>query len=335
MERKKLLEDMLNQTLVNCSLIRSEQIPYLENAETSIINAVFEEYHGKRLFLDDVISHLTEQAKKRNVSEDERVIKMLNELKEFKFFLKNLKKGTKGERFASESIDRIVSQNLRLKNIEVKHGNRTTEIDEIVITPKGVFLVEVKFNESDMVITKEGSYVPANCQYPTFDTLNILEKLSERKYYIRSLLDEQTDLSISELNSLIHPVLVFANNKAKLIDKSNSCNVTYCYNIDTYIDNYNCINILSLEQMNEIKNVLQFNSLNTPYDIGYDLENLKKCIVEGIIFIESSNVSDTEKNNEVNDLKQPWKFDLISSIIGSAITSIAIGCSYYAYKKYI
>ena len=339
MSRKEELNSKLKMIIHNQKCSHNNLIPTLEACENQLINTVFEETHGEKLYLDHVISHLKNLSIEKELDNCPEVVTMIDNLISFKRFIKDLKKGSKGERFARNALNKLSIPCSILENIQLSYGDTTTEGDVIVIAKNGVFIIEVKYSDNDMCITRDGFYVPANNQVVSLGARNVLEQIANERYVVANVLSEKLGIQdIQSLQDKIHSVILFANNKKRLYDQSLSENVLYCYNISSYISTFDNGIVLTQDEINDYLSDLQNNSENTEYTIDFDLDALRESFVEGLCMLEnveslssaSTKQQPTENTISEKSTKKRWKFDWISAGIGGLATGLGFAC----YKCY-
>lgn len=339
MSRKEDLNLKLGMIIHNQKCTHNDLIPILEACENQLITTIFEETHGEKLYLDHVIDHLKNLSVERGLDNCPEVITMIDNLISFKSFIKDLKKGSKGERFARKALNRIYIPCSILENIQLSYNDSTTEDDFIIIAQNGIFIVEVKYSDNDMCITRDGFYVPTHNPDVSLGTRNVLEQIANERYVVANVLAEKLGIQdIQSLQDKIHSVILFANNKKRLYDQSLSDNVLYCYNISSYISTFDNGIVLTQDEINDYISVLQNNSENTEYTIDFDLDALRESFVEGLCMLEkaeslssaSTRPQPTENTLSEKPTKKRWEFDWISAGIGG----LAAGLGFACYKCY-
>ena len=83
--------------------------------------------------------------------------------------------GNRGEMKAFDSLSRIRGEHIILKNIELSNNEMRSELDAVVITRNGAFIVEVKNTNRNIFIDEDGNY------YRTGEFLRWDSHIRERK----------------------------------------------------------------------------------------------------------------------------------------------------------
>ena len=344
MSRAMELDSYLETELFNRKCLPSNVVSVLESCEKLIINTVFEEKHGERLYLDHVIDHLQSLSKENGIEDSEEIVKMLDMIIAFKQYIKDIKKGCKGERFAKDALKQLIIPSCIIDNIQLSYNGTTTEDDLIVINENGLFIIEVKYSDKDMLITKDGFFVPADNPRASLGSRNVLDQISNERYVIRSILAEKLNIQdLKLLNQKIHSAVLFSHKYKRCFDESESGNVLYCSNVASYISDYDNGIKLTNEEINSYINVLKESQEQTEYQIDFDLDALRNCIVNGLSLLDEKttcvvdNVSEEKEDIiEKSDSKSQWNFDWKSAILGAGGAFGAIGlyavCEHYGFK---
>lgn len=132
---------------------------------------------------------------------------------------------------------------------------------------------------------------------------------------------------------------LFANKKHRLFDESNSGIVKYCYNISSYISDFNQGLKLSNDEVEEYTNLIRECEVSKEYDIDFDLDQLRTSFIEGLCILENEIVTD-QKEPVIEDVKsslknkiKAWKLDLASASIGGLCTGLLIFSYEYFMKN--
>lgn len=348
MNRQTDLNTYLYPYLHKQYCLNSQKLPISELGEKAIISCIYEDTHGKRLYLDDVIDHLQALSIKNNVSDDENVIEMINRLYSFQDYIKSLKKGSKGERFARKALERMTIPCNILENIELNYKDVQTENDIIVIAKTGVFVIEVKYSDNHMKITHDGFLLPIDHHYPSFNSKNVLDQVENERYAVRRTISDSLHIDEELLDKKVHSIVLFANKDKRLIDSSHSAKVKYCFNISSYISNFNDGIYLSDEEIVMFTKTLEEHKHEQEYEIDFDYDGLRKSLVIGIDIIEngisSHSIESVEPDKKDDVIKHTenqsattntkWNWDWKSASIGSVTTMFTIGAGLFIAKKY-
>ena len=81
-------------------------------------------------------------------------------LKDLHHEIQSLKRGQRGEECTTTVLKRLHVPHTVIHNCNLKFLSLQAEYDKIVVTTKGIFVIEVKNNKQDMIITEDGFYQP-------------------------------------------------------------------------------------------------------------------------------------------------------------------------------
>lgn len=149
-----------------------------------------------------------------------------NEIEQFKsrskMFCDQLRGEISGQRGEERVYEVLVSRLPKgqiLRNVELRLGSRKTEIDFVVITTRGLTIIETKNTWNNVEIDADGNYA-INGKYMRRDG-NIKEKLEYRKAILEELLRDN-----GLRNVPVNTLLVFTNDRAQV---HNLGSIPACY----------------------------------------------------------------------------------------------------------
>ena len=155
-------------------------------------------------------------------------------------------KGTKGEKRVSSVLNKLDKSKYKILNdVLVRAKDKTVQIDHIVVSIYGIFVIETKNYSGN--IYGDG-YKDKGTQYIGREKNLFQNPLRQNYGHYKTIADL---LNISD-DKLIKPVVVFAGTAKLKI--SNANNVVYIRNLYNYVDYYKeeIINIKTVERYCEI-----------------------------------------------------------------------------------
>ena len=120
--------------------------------------------------------------------------------------------GNRGEMKAFDSLSRIHGEHTILKNIELSNNEMRSELDAVVITRNGAFIVEVKNTSRNIFIDEDGNYYRTG-EFLRWDS-HIGEKMQIKKSLLREVLNAKGLVDIP-----IYEIVVFTNNRVGVQNK--------------------------------------------------------------------------------------------------------------------
>lgn len=157
--------------------------------------------------------------------------------------------GYNGEIRAFQSLEKLRCNNRIIKNIELFNDTLRTEIDAIVITEKGIFIIEVKNTQKDVFIDETGDFYRTS-KYQKFDS-NIADKMQIKETLLREKLDA---LGYSGIR--IFPVVVFTNKHIEVQNKRRGLKTCFSSQLPYIIDDWKSFEYLTNSDLNIIEKEL-------------------------------------------------------------------------------
>lgn len=205
-----------------------------------------------------------------------------------------LRAGRDGERQAFKSLETLKCKNRVLKNIELEFDGHKTELDAIVFTKKGVFIVEVKNMNRDILIDENGNMqerVSSNGDYKTL--YNLGTKMNEKEHVVRQAL-QGSDYKNAPVKSFV----VFTNSEIKLQNRYRHITTSFLSNLPRLIDQ-ECHN--GRYSVDEFKNMF-YAVLNArtrhSYPIPKEIDEIKRDFAEVYISLKTAEERALMKRNK-------------------------------------
>lgn len=335
MNRKETLNNKLAPIIRNKSCKHSEQEKELRKIEQSIVDVIFEEEHGSNLYLYDALNYLENQINKTSLENNKIVVDMMNKLYKFQNYMKSIISGLKGEittiRFLSELKNETYCR--ILSNVALNDGYFNSEADNIVVTKRGVFLIETKTRKQNMIITEDGFFIPQKNSNRGCSGTNVLDQLEEQEFLIRDFLRKK---GLKLNNCLIHSYMCFATKDFRVDDRSQSGKVLNIHNLNsTILDNQSFINLTN-EEIDTYADALLELERDEVSEIDFNLDELRSALIDGIVLIEE----ELKRIDNPEIIKHKWKFDHKSALIGGGVVGGVCGLmeilksTYFKDKKY-
>lgn len=304
--------------------------------QQEVVNLTFEETHAERMNLRmyDVYNYLSNKNVELGGAADDELLKFKDYCDEFRTMIGREVAGTSGERKVFRTLETLNSENRVLNNVELKSDTNRAEIDEIVITPKGIFLLEVKNSNHDMIIDTRGNYYRAR-GYMTFD-YNIAEKINVKEHLLRKVIKE-SDLPEELKKANIIKFVVFANSKMHCDNRYKHLKVCYLSNLPQTIDEHVGKDIYSLEDMSLLEEIIRTAEKKEEYPVDFDFEGFKECFSNIMVCLEQT--AEIEKESLEDDrYEEIWiPEEKVTSrslrcLAGAAVSVVAVSLTGMAYK---
>ena len=175
--------------------------------------------------------------------------------------------GNRGEDKAYESLSRIRGEHTILRNVELSNDTMRSEIDAVVITRNGAFIIEVKNTSKNIFIDAEGNYYRTG-EFLKWDS-NIGEKMRIKRDLLREVLDAQGLTYMP-----IYEVVVFTNNKVEIQNKCTTLKTCFLSQLPYAIDK--CHNMtFSFKEMDLAIETISAANKESYYPLEFDVESFK------------------------------------------------------------
>lgn len=229
----------------------------------------------------DIMKHFEEINDNCGNKADAELNRFEKDAKAFGNLIKAEISGRKGEAKAFSTLDRIHTENIIMKNVELGDSENRTEIDAMVITPKAMTIVEVKNTARDIFIDEEGNYYRTG-EYLNWDC-NIGEKIRRKEELLRQAVG-----SILNEDVPIKTVVVFTDNRIKVQNRYPGLRTTFACQLPCIIDSMNGETKLSGEDMAEIEKQVRMAENNKSYALKFDVVQLKCDFAAAMVALEEA-----------------------------------------------
>lgn len=247
--------------------------------EEVFLREVFNENYSSNMDTRNLIAHFRDVAAQYDLTFSREYIRVIDALTLLSATIGSLKNGAKGEMRVRQSLERINGKGRVLKNIYLETSAGNAEYDLIVITKKGVFIIEVKYSKSPTYIDHMGNFRHADgTGNPNY---NIADALDRKEYILYESLT--AELQTMFPRERIHSYLVVIGNTVV----ENKCrNISVCSSGSVYnkITRFrtNAHEIFTDEQ-NELADYLLSCNNKDAFAIDLDIE---RCCADFAAFIQ-------------------------------------------------
>lgn len=164
---------------------KQELIKLLQELQRELLAGVYEKNHAKHMCEKDLLLHFKLLAEQYGLVGSEAFARFEKNLRELSYTIGTFIKGMKGEQTARRSLKLLSFDKnvIILYNVELEDEDAKGEYDAIVISPYGIFVVEVKNWGTEVEINKAGimSRKDTSVTYDLAGRMNTKEALL-RKY---------------------------------------------------------------------------------------------------------------------------------------------------------
>lgn len=313
-----------------------ELLDELFRFQQEVINLTFEETYAENMNLrmDDVYKYLESKNQDLGAVADEEIDRLRKYCEDFSTMIGREVAGTNGEKKVFRALETLNTESLVLQNVELMSDSNRAEIDAVVITPKAIFLLEVKNSSHDMIIDARGNYYRAR-GYMNFD-YNIAEKVNVKEHLLLKTIKE-SDLSeeIKKINLV--RLVVFANSKMHCDNRFKYLRTCYLSNLPHVIDEHIGKDSYSSEDINAIAAVIEKAQQKEAYPVDFDFDGFKECFANIMVSLEKTaeiekEISEEQVYEEIwinreNIFKKKFKY-----MAGAVASAAALALTGVAYK---
>lgn len=293
---------------------KSELLNEMFLLQKEMVALTFNEEHAENADLKiwDVEDHFKKLNQDCGNVADTELEMFIEESKQFCNLIKAEISGVKGEGRAFRSLERIHSENIVLKNIELCDEMNRTELDAVVITPHLITIVEVKNTAKNVFIDGSGNYY-RDGSYQKYDS-NLKKKTECKERMLQKVLDDQGIYDIP-----IKSIVVFTDNQIEIHNTCSSLKTCFVNMLPNTIDNYDKESDYSTINMTEIEQIISKASNKMSYVFNFDVTRYKLHFAELMTILEEA--ANSEDDAEQIEQNEPQKKNDFWNGVKEIITS--------------
>ncbi len=264
---------------------REEILDQLMTLQKELVNATFSEEHAENgtLRIWDVEKHLEQLNQERGNVADEELAAFEEKCKFVCNMIKSEISGRNGEEKAFRALDVIGGKKHIVKNCELTEEEERTELDAVVVTPKGIFIVEVKNTNKDVMIDENGNYY-RNGTFMNWDS-NIGEKMNVKQKLLRNALAKagfNKDVKIQNI------IVFTTSNRIEVVCRYDYIRTCFLSALPHIINNFRGYSVYSDEDMVAIVEALETARCKEAYPMEMDMAQFKLDFAELMTTLEES-----------------------------------------------
>lgn len=300
-ERKKqilkTLEDKMSSGFKHSNNQELEEA--LSKVVEGMCEVVFEKTHAECRSIRDlkeIIWQITYESK----DVDKVQLNLLDdEMDRLENYLKVVKTGNMGEKRAYKELVQLTEDGLTYiaQNITLEKKDERAEYDDVVISPNGMFIIEVKNIKSPATIDKHG-----NLTWGEHGFINYSRDSRRRKYVLKAALKEALEeKGIYGAEFSVEEILLWTNDHSSLDNqKSHSIISKRVDEVCDYIEDYPCRRKLDVEEMSAIYEILGQISVRNEYPIkDVNIKSIYEKFAYVIATYENERALGAEKEMEL------------------------------------
>lgn len=309
---------------------KNELLTEMFALQQEIVGLTFNGEHASTadLIIWDAERHLEQLNQDCGNVADEELQRFKEGSKTFCNLIKAEVSGNRGEAKAFRMLQYIHSKNIILKNVELKYGNRRTELDAVVITPGVVTIVEVKNTAKNIFIDENGDYYRTG-EYLRWDC-NIADKIALKEELLKKVL---ADDGIEDIQ--IRSIVVFTDNRIEVQNKYSRIGTCFLSQLAYIIDGFKSNTNMSKEEMDHIEGLIKEAECKEAYPFDFDVAQYKMNFATLMAVLEEASAKAEEHEYEqvlVSEKKSVWtvlKNAFTSRYAGYARSTVAVAAGIF------
>lgn len=251
---------------------KSEILPELLSYQQEVVNIAFSDTTKEKNTLRfwDAIEHYKKlNAEHKNIANSE-LEKFIIDCKKANNKIKAEISGNRGEEIVLRNLETLKIKNTISKNIELQNETTRSEIDAVVFTKKGAFIIEVKNTKKNIFIDKNGLFFRVTDERQQFDS-NIAEKMQTKEALLRTELDK-----LGYCGLQIFKIVVFTNTKAEIQNKCKQLKTCFSSQLATIIENWDAPAYLRTNDLYTMSEAINRISSSATFPMEFDTDAAKK-----------------------------------------------------------
>jgi hypothetical protein len=271
--------------------------------QREIVSLTFNDTHasGAELRLWDVVKHFEQLNEQCGYVATDEVLKFKNNCYEVNNLIKGQISGNRGENKAFWKLDGLHIPNIVLKNVELGDMTNHTELDAVVITCKGITIVEVKNTAKNIFIDENGGYYRMG-EYQKYDC-DIKGKMDLREDILRRVLEENGIDNVK-----IRKQIVFTNNTIEIHNKCSDIKTCFLNQLIGKIEDTVAEDIYSMTEMEKIRDIIEENESQGAFYPDFDVHKFKFDFAKLMVILEEASTYREYENEMHPQIAQPESY---------------------------
>lgn len=278
---------------------RDEMLSEMNGLEKEMIHLTFNREHAEQggLWIRDVEDHLIRLNEENGGIANEELEQFVKDCIDFTNFRKGIISGYKGEAMTFSKLNELRIENRVMRNVELSDGTAKTELDAVVLTNKGVWIVEIKNTKKNIFIDEHGQYYRTG-EYLRWDS-DIGYKMRMKSELLAKLLhDEGYDVPIK-------CIVLFSNDRIEVQNKYKRFTTCFLSQLNCLIEESVGETVLSTTEMDELAAKIDSIVGADTFPIKTDIEKMKRDYATLMAKLEMANelAATTDEESVVDDIQ--------------------------------
>ena len=317
--KNQILNTLSAQPLLNRTHFRKqEQLEVSKAFADALLETVHEKEHASHLSIRSLGNYLLEQAKTFGMDDDKNIKYVAGQLDRLSWKIHCLESGKVGETRANRAMFGIDSPNRILRNVEFTIDGEPFEMDFVIINQAGVFAVEAKRFNRDMVIDQTGTLTDA-CPVGKAFTKKVCMQMANQRAAVRRVLTEAfvDNNRIIAAAENIRSILLNTSDHS-IVDLRGKETILDCDTIVDYLNGASSAG-LTRDEINAMADALEKASHARAYSDGWDYGRVAEAFAISIAKIEYASECATKTSCEDEQIDyENIAFEILESEHNSA-----------------
>lgn len=249
---------------------KQELLPELLELQRQMVNLTFNQEHAEvgDFKLWNIINHFQQMNQDLGGVAQGALDAFTKECKAVNALISSEITGRIGEQKTFAELHKMGIPNRCLHNIELWDGDFRSEIDSLVVTTKGIYIIEVKNTKKNIFIDEKG-----DC-YRTGDFLKWDSNIGKKTRYKRILIEGL----LAEAGKKVYPVkaiLVFANSRIEVKNQLDSLRVCFLPQLVTLLEEEAGPDIYCEKDIDMIIDTIEASKMQDSYPLKQDMNQFK------------------------------------------------------------
>lgn len=295
MKRQERIEEIIStiKSFAKERYQKEEVLPEMLELQRELVALTFNGEHAEqgRLRIWDVEAHLEKMNAERGHIADAELTVFMEGSKILCNAIKAEMSGNAGEFKAFRSIETLRCPYRLLKNVEFQNGDHHTELDGVVFTEKGVFIIEVKNTAKDIYIDERGNYCRVT-DIMRFDK-NIGDSMNDKEYLLREAF-KAAGIECPHIASYV----VFTNNNVHVDNKYAYITTCFLGQLPRLIESFESDAHYSMEEIERMMSAATVAACKNSYALPLDVNKYKHDFATLVAILEGAADEDAEVTSE-------------------------------------
>ena len=278
---------------------KSEELPELFKLQDETVKLTFgaDQAEIEKLKIWDVERYFEKKNKELNGAVTAELEMFEEDCKDLCNMIKGIISGSKGEAKAFRSLEKLRGANRIIKNLEITTDDVRTELDAVVVTEEGIYIVEVKNTARNVFIDDDGNYYRTG-EYLRWDS-NIGAKMTARENLVKQML-----IGSGYEDVPVHGIVVFTDNRIEVRNRCRGLTTCFISQLPYMLSGDRSVCVLKESDIEIIEQAIETMRCKEAYPIKYDAVQFKLHFAELMQAIEQAESYEKQSTADVKSERE-------------------------------